>query len=296
MPRHVGLLALAAAVAAFAAPGARALGEEAAVQPAAPSLALELEGACPDGPALRALLATLLSPDQARAAPVFIRDNGASYRVAVRDKAITLDDPARDCGARARHAAAYVADELRAHPQVFGPPQWTIEKGLVYEFAPGMSGDSSSWGAEFRGAYGPGAWSLVGCAGARGPVTMTFANGWKAELLRVPLDVGARYTIYRWKLRPWFDLGPSLTVNGILGENLVNTDRQWRVGLGGLAMAGATLPVWKLIGLAAAIAVRWEPRSYNLDVDPEGRVGETPKWWLGLSLNYTIDGKPSSPP
>jgi hypothetical protein len=264
--------------------------------PAPPGLVLEVSGACPDGPALGALLGTLLSPEQARAAPISVRDNGPSYRVAVRAVSLTFDDPARDCAARARHAAAFAADELRAHPLIKGPPLWTLEKGLVYEIAPGMSGDSSSWGAEFRGAYGPGAWSLVGCAGARGPVTMTFQNGWKAELLRVPLDVGARYTIYRWKLRPWIDLGPSLTVNGIMGENLVQTDREWRVGLGGLAMVGATLPVSRLIGVAAAIAVRWEPRAYHLDVDPEGRVGETPKWWLGLSLNYTIDGKASSPP
>ena len=291
MPRHVGLLAVA--LAATAVSGARAQGAEPGASP--PGLVLELSGACPDGDAVRALLATLLTPEQASAAPVSIRDNGASYRVAVRDAAITLDDPTRDCAARARHAAAFAADELRTHPQVFGPPRWTLEKGLVYEIAPGMSGDSSSWGAEFRGAYGPGAWSLVGCAGARGPVTMSFPGGWKAELLRFPLDAGARYTVYRWRLRPWVDLGPSLTVNGILGENLVNTDREWRVGLGGTAMVGATLPVWKLIGVAAAIAVRWEPRAYRLDVDPEGRVGETPKWWLGLSLNYTIDGKPSTP-
>jgi len=297
MARQVGLLALATVLTATAVPAAaRAQGEAPAMAVPAPGLVLELSGACPDGDAVRALLATLLSPEQTRGAPIAIRDNGPSYRVAVRDKAITLDDPARDCAARARHASAYVADELRAHPIVNGPPLWTLEKGLVYEIAPGASGDSSSWGAEFRGAYGPGAWSLVGCAGARGPVTLTFPSGFKAELLRFPLDVGARFTVHRWKLRPWFDLGPSLTVNGILGEDLVNTDREWRVGLGGLAMAGATLPVWKLIGVAAAIAVRWEPRAYRLDVDPEGRVGETPKWWLGLSLNYTIDGKPSSPP
>jgi hypothetical protein len=287
MARGLGLVALAAASTAVVAPRAARADES--------PLVLEVSGACPDEAAVRALLATLLSPDQARAAPVSIRDNGPSYRVAVREEALTFDDPARDCAARARHVAAFAADHLRAHPPALGPPMWTIEKGLVYEHALSMSGDSSSWGAEFRGAFGPGLWSIFGSAGARGPVTMTFANGFKAELLRVPLDVGARITSHKWRLRPWLGVGPSLTVNGILGENLVNTDREWRVGLGGLAMAGATLPLLKRIGVMAAINLRWEPRAYRLEVDPEGRVGETPKWWLGLSLNYTLDGKPSSP-
>jgi hypothetical protein len=289
MPRDIGLVALAALSAAVVAP-------RAARAEAAHGLVLEVTGTCPDAATVRALLGALLSPEQARAAPISIRDNGSSYRVAVRAQSVTLDDPARDCAARARHAAAFAADQFRAHALVEGPPMWTIEKGLVYEIAPGVSGESSSsWGAEFRGAYGPGRWSLFGSAGARGPVTLTFANGWKAELLRFPLDLGARLTIHKWRVRPWLGVGPSLTVNGLLGENLVATDREWRVGLGGLAMAGATLPIFKRLGVMEALALRWEPRAYRLEVDPEGQVGETPKWWLGLSLNYTLDGKPSSP-
>jgi hypothetical protein len=30
-------------------------------------------------------------------------------------------------------------------------------------------------------------------------------------------------------------------------------------------------------------------------VAPVGTVGETPTWWIGVSLNYTIDARPSSP-
>jgi hypothetical protein len=84
-------------------------------------------------------------------------------------------------------------------------------------------------------------------------------------------------------------------VTGILGQNLVETDRVWRIDPGLLLLAGATLPVWKRIGGAAALNVRWQPRPYQLDVTPAGRVGETPVWWLGLSLNYTLDGEASSP-
>jgi len=213
----------------------------------------------------------------------------------VREAATTLDDPARDCAARVRQAAVMVASDLPLHPPVLGPPEWTIEKGFVFDVASTAAGAVWAPGAEIRGAYGPGRWSLVGAAGARGPVTLAFEHGWQAELLRFPLDAGARVTMYRWRLRPWAVFGPSVTVTGILGQNLVETDRQWRLDLGGLAMVGATLPVWGRIGGAAAIAVRWQPRPYQLQVTPFGTVGETPVWWVGISLNYTIDGKASSP-
>jgi hypothetical protein len=215
--------------------------------------------------------------------------------VAIGTEATTLDDPARDCGARARQAAAMVAGGLAPHAPVLGPPAWTIEKGLVFDVAPRAGGAVWSPGAELRGAYGSGRWSLVGAAGARGPVTLVFEHGWQAELLRFPLDAGARLTIYRWRVRPWFVVGPSLTVTGILGENLVDVDRQWRVDLGALAMVGATLRVWRRVGVAAAIALRLQPRPYQLQVTPAGTVGETPVLWLGLSLNYTLDGEASSP-
>jgi hypothetical protein len=126
-------------------------------------------------------------------------------------------------------------------------------------------------------------------------VGLALAHGAQAELLRIPLDAGARYTLYRWKLRPWFVVGPSFTVTGILGVDVLEADRAWRLDVGGVAMAGATLPVWGRLGGAAAIAIRWQPRPYQLQVAPFGTVGETPVWWFGLSLNYTVDGKASSP-
>ncbi len=256
---------------------------------------LEVVGACPEAATVRGLLAPLLSAAGARKGPVSIQDLGPQYRIAIDEKAFTFDDPERDCSARAQQAAALVADERRRHPRVLGPPKWTIEKGIVFDVASTANGAVWVPGAEFRGAYGPGRWSLVGAAGARGPATLTFQNDWKAELLRFPLDAGVRLTVYRWRLRPWFVLGGSVTLTGILGENLVETDRVWRADPGALLLAGATLPVWGRLGLAAALNIRWQPRPYFLDVAPVGRVGETPTWWFGLSLNYTVDGERSSP-
>jgi hypothetical protein len=258
-------------------------------------VALDVAGACPEVAAVRRLLAALVTADEAQAAVVSVQDQGPHYRIAVRSQATTLDDPARDCAARARQAAIVAASGLRSHRQVFGPPMWTIEKGLVFDVAPTAAGAVWAPGAELRSAYGSGLWSLVGAAGARGPVTLSGDNGWKADLLRFPLDVGARMTSYRWRLRPWLGLGPSVTVTGILGKDLVQTDRKWRLDPGALALVGATLPIKGRIGVAAAINARWQPRPYHLQVTPVGTVADTPTWWLGLSLNYTLDGKPSSP-
>ncbi len=258
-------------------------------------LTWDVVGACPDAAAVRDVLAGLVSAGEARALKITIRDRGPQYRIAVDKDATTLDDPARDCAARARYVAVIVANALPPHRQVLGPPKWTIEKGLVFDYAPSAGSDGLVYGAEFRGAYGSERWSLMGSAGVRSPLTMTFEHDWKADVLRVPLDAGGRLTMHRGRFRPWVALGPSLTVTGIVGQNLVQTDRVWRLDVGALAMAGATLRVTQHLGVAAAIAVRWQPRPYQLQVAPLGTVGETPRWWIGLSLDYTLDGAASSP-
>ncbi len=115
-------------------------------------------------------------------------------------------------------------------------------------------------------------------------------------MIRAPVDVGARLTSFRWRFRPWAAVGGSLTLSGILGQELVQTDREWRLDIGPMAMAGATLRVTEHLGVAAALSVRWQPRPYRLQAVPYGTVGETPSWWFALSLNYTIDGQGSTPP
>jgi hypothetical protein len=298
MPRGA-VLAIAVAILAAAADtkAARADGEAppGEARPA-DGLTLDVVGACPDAGEVRRLLTGLVSPAEARAAPVSVQDRGPNFRVAVRESAVMLADPARDCAARARLAAAVAASDLQGRRIVYGPPVWTIEKGFVLEAASPRGPAVWAPGAEIRGAWGSKPWSLFGAAGARGPVTLQLDRGLKAEVIRAPVDVGARITSYRWRLRPWAAVGGSLTLSGILGEELVQTDRVWRLDIGPMAMAGATLRVTEHLGVAAALSVRWQPRPYRLQAVPFGTVGETPAWWFALSLNYTIDGKGSTPP
>ena len=277
------------------APGPRVTEAVALELPAPDGLGLEVVGACPEAALLRRLLGDLVSTEEAGRAAVAIQDRGRHFRIAVGAVATTIDDPARDCSRRARQAAVVAASALQAPEVVLGPPVWTVEKGLVIEVAPGGGDASWAYGAEMRGAYGSGPWSWFGAAGARGPVTLTLDHGWEAELLRFPLDAGPRFTSYRHRIRPWLGFGASVTAIRIVGRNLLEMEPEWRLEPGALAMAGATLPVTGRMGVAAALALRWAPRPYQLQVVPAGTVGETPRWWFGLSLNYTIDGKKSSP-
>src|SRR4029450_5291832 len=92
----------------------------------------------------------LLTPDEARAAPITVQDRGDRFRIAVRSAATMLEDPARDCAARARQAAVVAATTLQAQRIALGPPDGTIERGLVIEL-PGAAGEPLwSVGAEFR--------------------------------------------------------------------------------------------------------------------------------------------------
>jgi hypothetical protein len=293
MPRGA-VLAIAAAVLAAAAgtKAARADGEA----PPVGGLTLDVVGACPDAGELRRLLTGLVSPAEARAAPVSVQDRGPNFRIAVGEAAVMLADPARDCAARARMAATVAATDLQQRRIVYGPPVWTVEKGFVLEAAEPSGRGVWAPGAEIRGVWGSKPWSLFGAAGVRGPVTLQLDHGVKAEVIRAPVDVGARITSWRWRFRPWAAVGGSLTLSGILGEELVQTDREWRLDIGPVAMAGATLRVTEHLGVAAALSVRWQPRPYRLQAVPFGTVGETPSWWFALSLNYTIDGSGSTPP
>ena len=166
-------------------------------------------GTCPDEASVKRLLDQLLPGDEPGAATVGVYDRGSWYGLSVNGQPTTLNDPARDCAARARQAAIIAAGELRsAHPLVLGPPSWTVEKGFVFDFASFAGTTVSAPGAEIRAAWGSEPFSIFGAAGLRA-ATLSLQNGWKAELVRFPLDGGARYTLYGWRLRPWVGLGRS---------------------------------------------------------------------------------------
>ena len=84
-------------------------------------------------------------------------------------------------------------------------------------------------------------------------------------------------------------------MNGVLGQGLAKSEREWRASLGVVAMVSLTVPLLARLGVSAAFSVRWSPYPYELQIVPEGTVGKLPTLWLGPSLAYTLDGKHSSP-
>ncbi len=103
-----------------------------AQNPRAPA-AVEASGACPAASSVVAILSTLLPPAGANGAngangtnapaprpAVTVTDRGDSYVVAVGDRAKTYPEAARDCAARARVAAAFIA--LVMAPPPSNPP------------------------------------------------------------------------------------------------------------------------------------------------------------------------------
>jgi len=259
-------------------------------------LTIDVVGTCPDAAAVRRALAELVPRDAAGTAPVGVEDRGENVRIAVREAARTISDPARDCAARARMAAAVAATELLAPRTVLAPPKWAVEKGVIFDVTSTSSGAVWSPGAEIRGVYGNQLWSYFAAGGARGPADLMLEHGWQAELLRFPLDVGMRLTLRRTKrFRPWLTLAGTLTLNGIRGAELVQTDRVWRLDVGAMVMLGGTLMITERLGLSAAITFRMQPR-YELEVIPAGKVGETPLWWFGIAGDYILDAQRKSPP
>ena len=214
---------------------------------------IDVIGACPDDAAVRRVLTELVPPDAANAAPVRVEDHGAHVRVAVREAATTLDDPARDCAARARMAAAFAATELLAQRIVLRTAG--VDDGEGHHLRGRAVAGGRGVGARRRvsGRVRPRRWSLFGSAGARGPATLMLDHGWEAELLRFPLDGGARITARWGRFRAWLNLAASLTITGIMGSELVQTEREWRADLGALVMGGATLRVTDRLGLSAAL-------------------------------------------
>jgi hypothetical protein len=74
-------------------------------------------GSCPDGAPVRPLLSELVSADEVQSpSTISVQDLGPHYRIIVGTTTTTLDDPARDCAARARQATIVIASDLRAHP------------------------------------------------------------------------------------------------------------------------------------------------------------------------------------
>ena len=101
-----------------------------------------------------------------------------------------------------------------------------MEKGVVFEVAPTPAGRGVGARRRVSGRVRqPGDGRCSARPARAGPATLMLDHGWEAELLRFPLDVGARITSSAGgAFGRGSTVAASLTITGIMGSELVQTE------------------------------------------------------------------------
>ncbi len=141
---------------------------------------------------------------------------------------------------------------------------------------------------------GPGVGPFVAVRGIRGPWAAYYAAAFvpaqeldldegRAHMTRIPMDVGVGYVMEQggWTLEP--ALGIALDPFFLEGDDLSGASRELRLDVGPRATLQASLGSHWVRGLASLRAA-WFPRTYELIVNPAGTVGNTPGFWLEMTL------------
>jgi hypothetical protein len=274
------------------------------------------ERGCPTPGQVSGLLAPLLpgsrisaTSGSASADDVTLSDDGPSFRVVAAGQERSFVDPVRECLDRARHAAVFVALALdppaisttsttpkppaseRPEPPIEPLPRrpashLDLELGGLLLSAPGSAGRSATRpiGIAARARWGRELGVTGGVAFLPGELAFRTVD---TRLLWFPLDLGVELNIRSASLEIGGELGPAVTVFGILGENLVGARRQWRADVGGRAALKGRAWINGSFGLFASAQVSAFARPYDLKVDPAGQgsdVGATPWLWWGGSI------------
>jgi hypothetical protein len=231
-----------------------------------------------------------------------IIDLGAQYRVVGLGLERQLSDAARRCDERARSVALYLALALEAPfapessapsaPRA-APPRagWRrlaadLEAGAWLD-ATAEAGGAVSGGGVVRASLGVAPLRATLGAGALSPVVLTFARG-AGQFTRIPLDVGLRGVYRRGRVELSADLGFAATV--LLSEGVNLPVRTHSVRLDAGIRAAATVRVWLKERIAPFVTLQTTVSAKPIDVvlDPVGRVGTTPEWWLGAILGAAV--------
>jgi hypothetical protein len=284
--------------------------------------AIETTGSCPSAEAVSATIAPLLASLAARRWPegtVRVDDLGDRFEVAAAGQTGQYVDAARDCSERARVAAVFIALALNppaapTTPRVEAPlpaaaPEaeavgsaWWVRLALGgrIEHSPtddGRSSPAASVGAELGAALGRSAFGMSVAGGVLAPTVVTFGSVPVREQ-RSPFRVAA---VVRHKVGSRFELGGDLGLSLVLlrlrGENLDTVEPATRLDVGGRAALALTL--WPLASSwAPFLAVHGEyfPRPYEFEVGPLGRIGSTNRLWLGASAGVSWQNGPARYP
>ena len=166
-----------------------------------------------------------------------------------------------------------------------------VDPGLVglAAVAPdqGSGGSQVAGGAELRLDLG---WKWVaGTVALRGlsPTQPTFA-GYRVDLARVPVSLGARF---QWKRGRWSlfsGLELSLSTIRLAGHDLLAAQIQVRLELGLSVPLGVKFWIrpWVAVAVVAGVDVAFE--RYRVFVNGAGGLGNTPRAWVDVGLGMTF--------
>ncbi|HEY3354650.1 MAG TPA: hypothetical protein VGQ83_15465 [Polyangia bacterium] len=120
-------------------------------------------------------------------------------------------------------------------------------------------------------------------AGAAAAATLELPHG-RATLVRAPVDLDAYLAHGRGRVELLADLGVAGSALHVRGQgftpDLATTILEWSLRL------GAALRLWVAprLGVGVGLEVSVVPRTYDLVVQPVGRLGATPTVWLDLTF------------
>lgn len=233
-----------------------------------------------------------------------VRDLGERYEIEVSGVLNAQADAARDCAERARVAAVFIAMNVRAptlpreEPREPAPtvpasspapatettPTWQLSLGAFASLAYVPS-------ARVSGGGGLELWltrahlrlGLTSGALSASELAIDPGSG-HVELLRLPSNLwaGAMWRISRFELGAL--LGPALDALRAQGRDLTRSESGWRVNLGGALALQSRLVLGAGWSLGALVSGSFFPRSYQLQVAPDARSAETPRFWLTAQL------------
>jgi hypothetical protein len=280
---------------------------------AAPPATIRIVGderGCPTPGQVSGLLAPLLpasrigaSSGPVAAEDVTITDDGPSFRVVAAGQERSFVDPVRECLDRARHAAVFVALALDP-PAVSTPKPPPVERpeppiepfpakpashldlqlGALVLAAPGSRTRDAAQavGVAARARFGRELGASVGVGFLPGGLTFRTVD---TRVLWFPLDAAVGLNIRTPSFELGGEIGPAVTVFGIVGQDLVGARRQWRADVGGRVAVGARAWISGTFGVFVGAQAAAFARPYQLRVDPtEGDVGGTPWLWWGGSI------------
>jgi hypothetical protein len=279
---------------------------------------VEEESRCPTLDAVQAAVRSLLgptfveTPDQG-AHPIAVHDLGDRYRVDVKGRTREYADETRDCGARARAAAVFVALTLApsqidspgaavdvppvtasASPRDATPPPpipfarrrsegWygQIELGALGAAAPRASGSQLVAGAELRLVVTTPTWGFS--LGAGLPTQATFdAASVRVREGRYPFDIGIRrFWTAAW-LGGGIDLG-ALAALCRMEQVDQSSATQTHIELG-IRSAATLAASFTRFGLYIRAFSEFIPVTRQIAIEPRGIIGRTSPLWIGATV------------